>query len=158
MRNCKWLLIFTVFVLNLVGCTSETKDMALNSAKQSYEEQLARELQEYMPLQHPLFGSWVHFVMTSSEFEVEDVSEVNEGMQMIQVKISTIPLKQRKVLADVSAKQNEEYKAKRFNIGSALSLIEQQPGHEKGKEEIRKIIRLRKIGGKWKTEEVSASP
>lgn len=157
MKIFKILLIASVSAFLAVSCTQKAeKEMAIEAAKKQLEADVTLDAEAYMKAKHPLFKTYIFYLVSSAEFEVEDITDVDAETKMIQVKVLATPKKNRLVLADIAAKQDEEYKAKRFNLGSAINLIEQQPGMVSGQEESRQMVRLRRDGSSWKAEVITA--
>lgn len=152
-------LIFLVYVTVFLGaCTSnELKQLALQHAEKTFAAELKKELEGVMPPEHPLYETYIHYLVTSAEYEVEDLTKSSEQMQIAQVLAKVAPQKNRRVLAEIAAKRKLEHEAKSFNLGTALVLIEKQPGQTQGLEEKRYFLRLTRSGGGWKAEPLGSN-
>lgn len=149
-----WLILSFIF---LSACTSsEIKQLAIQHAETAYENDLKKEIEGVLDPQHPLYGTFLHYMVTSAEYEVEDLTKSQDDLQMAQVVVRTTPQKNRKVLAEIAAKRRLEHEAKSFNLGTALTLIQQQPGQPQGLEEKRFFLRFTKSGQGWKIEPIGS--
>lgn len=150
-------ILLSILLWGLFGCTSgQLKEVAIQAAEKSYTEELRKEIEGILPQQHPLYETYVHYLVNSAEFQVEDLTKSTESLYLAQVLVKTTPQKNRKVLAEIAAKRKLEHEAKSFNLGTALILIEKQPGQIQGAEEKRYFMRLIQSGQGWRAEPMSS--
>lgn len=153
MKMKNFLLLALISSLTALACTKKDgTPEAIAAAKNQYQAQVVADAEGFLDPKHPLFSSYVNYMLTSAEFSVAEVLEVSPESRVFQIKVVGVPQKNRKVLAEIGMKRKEEYQAKSFNFGSALNLVEQQEGMVKGPEETALFIRLQKGPQGWKAD------
>jgi hypothetical protein len=141
-------LILPLLCLFFVSCTRhELKDLGLKEAQNQYDETLNKEI-EGMSFPGVLRDNYLAFLKKTADFEVEDVKMSDPDHATVSVRVEAVAMENRKTLAQI-ASTLDPGKAKGFNMGNAVNLIEQQPGQVKGKKESLYFLKYHKEGSGW---------
>lgn len=147
----------TVLAMALAGCTGGAlKKKAEADGKDMFVRAVQLETQEVLPAEHELAGTFATYIERKTEISIGEIKESAQSAE-VQVFYKSVPAKNRRVLAEIAAKQLGA-KASKFNMGNAAQLIEAQDGMVRGLEDGEFKIRYVKVGDSWSFDKLLKEP